>query len=73
MIGHNQALNSAETLIDYCKEHFPGNERECKDCIFHQQRCLLSALFGKFGQDVAKLTKETVLANYEELQCRKKP
>lgn len=73
MIGHGQALNGAETLMEYCREHFPGNERECRECIFHQRRCLLPNLMGVYGQKVAKLTKEIVMANYEELQCRKKP
>ena len=73
MITHGQALNGAETIIEYCKEHFPGNERECRECIFHHRRCLLSNLMGMYGQDVAKLTKEIVTANYEELKCKKKP
>ena len=73
MITHNQALNGAETIMDYCRERFSGNERECRDCIFHDRRCLLANLMGMYGQDVAKLTKEIVVANYEELKCKKKP
>ena len=68
MISHNQALNSAETLMEYCRERFSGNERECKECIFHQRRCLLGNLLGMYGVDVAKLTMEIVVANYEELK-----
>ena len=72
MIGHNQALNAVETIMDYCNEHFNGNERECHQCIFHNKRCLLCNLLGKYGKDVAKLAHETVVANYEGLQCKGK-
>ena len=72
MIGHNEAMNAIDTLTDYCKERFPGNERECQNCIFHHNRCFLYNLLGMYGTDVTNIAREIVTANYEELQCKGK-
>ena len=64
MINHTEAYNASQTLIEYCKERFPGNERECKDCIFHHRKCLLYALLGIYGEGSSQIVEEIVRFNY---------
>ena len=66
MIGHDDAMQSAFTIKQYCAERFTGRERHCKDCIFHHRRCVLYPLFGMFGEDASKIAEEIVRTNYAE-------
>ena len=55
MVTHEEAMDAADTIRDYCKENFKGNEKDCVNCIFHNsenRRCILKYAVGLLGEEM---------------------
>ena len=73
MVNHDEALEAADKLVEYCKQHFRGNSRECIGCQFSlasnvNRRCCLDLYVGLWGDAMHDNIKVMVDKRREELQ-----
>ena len=74
MITHEEALNAADQLAEYCNQHFKGNSRECVTCQFSletnsSRRCCLELYVGLWGDTIQQTIKKLVEKRNKELSC----
>lgn len=75
MITHEQALDAATKLADYCTERFKGAVAiKCDECIFKieakgkKPRCVMQLFLGFCDKDLAMLADVAVREKYEYLK-----
>ena len=70
MITHEEALEAAGKLTEYCVEHFRDSEEKCVDCTFWRKeakRCILPQYMGCNGEEIFYWAYAIVQNRYKEL------
>jgi len=74
MVTHEEALESADKLAEYCQEHFGISEEFCHECVYQHsktRRCILKFCVGVYGEEMRSVAKEEAQKNYKRFTGEK--